>query len=258
LVDVDKYSDFETALRQFVEEVCTTLKHTGIATRRWTRIVREENSTSFPEEIRPDYYQTSLKLLVKYHDNPPDSLRKLLDISQRVPKLANTLLVDAGGNPIHDEKTQLWWILNMLINHFIPEYLKEANAIQFNEEAFNKMLKRLLGDIESPTIKVKELSPLANASLDCESITFSPYLIIRKCTTEELEKWLNDYTKYPYFPLYNPIPTHIADLECTVETSYKKKRYEESEAQKETAGSAADLVTTLRLHTDQNIHNQRG
>jgi hypothetical protein len=254
LVEADKYSDFRTALRQFTGEICTTLKHKGIATRRWARIVREENSTSFPEEIRPDYYQTSLKLLVKYHDNPPDSLRKLLDTSRKVPKLADTLLVDAGGNPIHDEKTQLWWILNMLTSQFIPEYLKEANTIQFNEQAFNKTLNRLIIDIESPNIRVKELSPLANASLDCESITVAPYLVIRKCTTEELEKWLNDYSKYPYFPVYNPIPTHISDLECAVEVTYERKRYEAPGVISETAGSTADIVTALRLHTDKNVH----
>jgi len=254
VAEADKYSDFKTALRQFVEEACTTLGDTGIAVRRWVRIVRKEGGTSFPEEERTDYSGTSFLLVRKYHDNPPDSLRKLIDAARKVPELANILLVDAAGNPIHEEKTQLWWIISMFFGNFIREYLKEANTIKFDEQAFNKILKRLLRDIESPNIPVKELSPLMNASLDCESITVAPYLVIRKLTTNELEKWFNDYIIYPYSSMHSLISTNVTELECAVETTYEKKRHEAWGAHKETAGSAADLVSTLRLHTDQNVH----
>ena len=69
MVEADKYSDFKIALRRFVEEACSILRETGVAVRRWVRIVHEEKGTSFPEEERTDYSGTSLLLIRKYHDN---------------------------------------------------------------------------------------------------------------------------------------------------------------------------------------------
>lgn len=246
--------DFKIAVSRYVEETCAILRDTGIPVRRWVRIVRKEKETSFPEEERTDYSGISSLLTRKYHDKPSDSLKKLVDIARKVPELANVLLVDAGGNPIREEEMQLWWMTNILTGKFIHEYFEEANTIEFDEQAFNKILNRLLRDIESPNITVKGLSPLMNASLDCESITVAPYLVIRKLTTNELEKWLNDYIRYPYFLMYSYMSTDVTELECAMEITYEKKRHEAWGTNKETAGSIADLMTTLRLHSDQNVY----
>ena len=245
---------FEMALRQFVQETCATLSETGIAIRRWIRIVREEKGWSFPEEERPDYPGTSFQLIRKIHEEPPDSLLRVMDIVEKVPDLANVLLVDAGGNPIREEKMQLWWVTNMLAGRFVHAYLEMATKKEFDEKAFNTVLDHLKQDIQSPTITVNELSPLMNASMDFDRITIAPHLVLRKLTANELEKWLNDYLRYPFVSVHSSLLGDITQLDCAMEVTYKKQRNEAWGSNQEIRTSADDLVTTLRLLMDKNIY----
>ena len=254
MVEADRFADFKIALSQFVKEACAILGETGIAIQRWVGIVHEEKGWSFPEEERLDYSGTSFLIMRKFHDEPPESLKKVVDIARRVPELASAMLVDAGGNPIREEKMQLWWMTNMLAGKLIHDYLEKAKTTKFDGQAFEAVFERLRKDIESPDITVKQLSPLMNAGLDCESIEIAPYLVIRKLTTNELEKWLNSYIKYPYFPMHSSLSADVTQLDCAIEATYEKKRHEAWGANKETAGSVADLVTALRLNTDQNVY----
>jgi len=250
----DELPDFKIALRRFVEDVCAALPETGTATRRWVRIVREERGWSFPEEERPDYSGTCFSLMMKFRENPPDSLLQVLDIARRTPQIASGLLVDAGGNPIRGQKMQLWWVTNILTGKFVHDYLEKARIIEFDEQAFNTVFDRLRKDIESSTITVKELSPLMNVSLDCESISIAPYLVIRKLTVDELEKLLNNSVRFAYFPMHSSLSADVTQLDCAVDATYEKQRHEAWGSNKEILNSTADLVTTLRLHTDKNIY----
>lgn len=254
MIETNKFADFKIALSHFVEEACVILGETGIAIRRWVGIVREEQGWSFPEEERPDYSGTSFLIMREFREEPPDSLQQVVDIAREVPELASTMLVDAGGNPIRDEKMQLWWMTNMLIGKLIYDYLEKAKTIEFDEQAFNTVFDRLRQDIESPNITVKELSPLMNASLDCESITIAPYLVIRKLTANELERWLNNYIRYPYFPMHSSLSADVTQLDCAMEVTYEKQRHEAWGSNKEIINSTTDLVTTLRLLTDKNVY----
>lgn len=253
MTDSGDLLDFKMALRRFMQETCATLSETGIAIRRWIRIVREEKGWSFPEEEHPDYSETSFLLMRKLHEEPPDSLLRVMDIVGKVPDLANVLLVDAGGNPIREEKMQLWWVTNMLAR-FIHDYLEKATEGKFDEKAFNTVFDHLRQDIQSPTITVKELSPLMNASMDCERITIAPHLALRKLTVNELEKWHNDYLRYPFFSVHSSLIGDVTQLDCAMEVTYKKQRKEAWGSNQEIRTSADDLVTTLRLLTDKNIY----
>lgn len=254
MTKTDKLADFKMTLGRFVEDVCAKLGETGVAIRRWVRIVREEKGWSFPEEERPDYPGTSFLITRKFHDEPPDSLRQVVDIARKVPELAGVMLVDAGGNPIREEKMQLWWVTNILAGKLFHDYLEKAKTIEFDKQAFNSVFNRLRQDIESTNITVKELSPLMNARLDCESIQIAPYLVIRKLTENELEKWLNDYLRYPFFPMHGSLSADVTQMDCAMEVTYEKQRHEAWGSNQEIINSAADLVTTLRLLTDKNIY----
>ncbi len=254
MTETDKLVDFKVALGRFVEDACAKLSETGMAIRRWVRIVREEKAWSFPEEERPDYSGTAFLITREFREEPPDSLQKIVDIARKVPELASVILVDAGGNPISDEKTQLWWMTNMLIGRLIHDYLEKAETIEFDEQAFNVVFNRLRHDIESPNMLVKELSPLMNTSLDCESITIAPYLVIRKLTINELEGLLNNYIRYQYFPMHSSLSADVTQLDCAIEVTYEKQRQEAWGSNQEIINSAADLMTTLRLITDKNVH----
>jgi len=254
MTETDKLADFKMALGKFVEDACAKFNETGIAIRHWVRIVHEEKGWSFPEEERPDYSGTAFLITREFREEPPDSLQQVVDIVRKVPELASVMLVDAGGNPIRDEKTQLWWMTNMLIGKLVHDYLEKAKAIEFDKQAFNTVFDHLRQDIESPSITVKELSPLMNASLDCESITIAPYLVIRKLTTNELESWLNNYIRYPYFPMHSSLSIDVTQLDCAIGVTYEKKRHEAWGSNQKAINSAADLVTTLRLIMDKNIY----
>lgn len=254
MTETDKLADFKIALCRFVEDACAKLTETGIAVRRWVRIVHEEKGWSFPEEERPDYSGTAFLITREFREEPPDSIQQVVNIARKVPELASVMLVDAGGNPIRDEKMQLWWMTNLLIGKLIHDYLEKAKTIEFDKQAFNTVFDRLRQDIESPNITVKELSPLMNVSLDCESITIAPYLVIRKLTTNELERWLNNYIRYPYFPMHSSLSADVTQLDCAMEVTYEKKRHEAWGVNQDIINSASDLVTTLRLLTDKNIY----
>lgn len=113
---------------------------------------------------------------------------------------------------------QLWWVTN-LASKLIHDYLEKARTIEFDEQALDAVFKRLRKDIKSSTITVKELSPLMNLSLDCENISITPYLVIQKLTVNELEKWLNSYVRFPYFPMLNYSSADFTQLDCAIEAT---------------------------------------
>jgi len=243
--------EFNTALRQFVQEACAILSEAGVAVHRWTQIVREEKGWSFPEDERPDYPKTSFLLIRKFHEKPLASLLKIMDIVRNVPDLSNAFLVDAGGNPIHEEKMQLHWLTSALAGRFICKYLEKAMKIEFDEEAFITVLTQLQQNIRSPIITVREVSPLINVSMNCERIIIARHLVIRRLTLNELEKWLNTYLMYPF--LSSPI-VDVTQLDCAIEVTYEKQRNQAWGSNHEIRIGTDDLVTTLRLLTDKNIY----
>ena len=252
---MDQFEDFKVALRQFVQEVCETIPKEKVPRRLWTRIVRREGgSIDFPQEEHTDFNSVVLKVVEALNTNVPQTFRQVMDAIRKNPVLAATILVDAAGNPIVEEKSQEWWASNELARSFLTAYFSGIGRPAYDESTFDPMFQHLVIDLQSPTIAVTELSPLLNAKLDCERINVAPGLAIRKLSTDELEHWLNQYMENPFVRMHELSARDLYCLDCAIEATYKKGRPEAGGASQQVYENVPNLVRVVRLLTDRNVH----
>lgn len=252
---MEQFEDFKVALRKFVQEVCETIPKEKVPRRLWTRIVRQQDgSVAYPQEERPDITRFLFRLLMTFHTNPTETLLRVIDIVRSDTKLASALLVDGAGGLIVDEHSQQWWATNKLSGDFLRAYFAHMEQYDFDEQAFDAMFHQLVVDLESPIIALTELSPLINARLDCERIDIIPGLSIRKLSIDELERWLNEYMEFPFLSVFGFSTVDPSSMYCAIETTYKKDRHEVWGASQGNYQKVSDLLTVIRLLTDQNVH----
>lgn len=251
---MDKYEDFEVVLRQLVQEVCETLAKVEVPRRAWTKIVRRgDGNTSFPQQQRSDVTRLLSGLLMTFHSNPIDTLQRTIDVVCRDHRLSGLLLVDGAGKAITDHQAQQWWATNLAVA-FLRGYFARNEHTAFDEDRFENLYRRLVAEVESPFVSVTELSPLINASLDCELIYVSPELVIRKLSIDELEEWLNESLQSPLMLMFGFKSMDPSTLDCAIEITYNKGRYEPWGAIQDINQKVSDLVSTLRLLTDREVH----
>ena len=247
--------EFKVALRAFTQEVCQAFGEVEIPRQLWTRIVREDNGVYYPQEDRPDLPRLLHRRLVGLHSDPTPSLQRAIESVQSDPWLSSILLVDGGGKAIVDESGQRLWATNKLAGSFLGTYFDRANSFVFDANTFSAVFRVLIDELQSSTVKVSELSPLLNASLDCDRIVIAEGLSIRKLTIDELEQWLNRNLELPMAAMHPTMPVDgPSGLDCAIELAYEKGRFEGWGTLEEIRDIADDLVTALRLVTDKNIH----
>lgn len=243
------------ALKAFTQEVCEALSQVEVPGRLWTRIIREEGGrVSFPQEERREFTGPPLGLLVALHTDPPDTLQRVISSVQGDSDLAAALLVDGGGNPITDEKSQAWWATNQMAGAFLRAYFAHTMKPVFDEKAFDTAFNQLMTEVHSQVAGVTELSPLMNAQMECDRIEIDPGVTIRKLTIDELEEWLNESMEYPFMMMHGVSQVDPSSLDCAIEVTYEKGRYEAWGTRRDILEKVSDLVTALRLLTDKNVH----
>jgi len=239
---------FKAVLKTFILECCRQLTSESPQVRIWTRIVREDGGqTSLPQEMRPDFSRSLFRFQVDTLESKISAFNPVVKIVQEDPKLRGIFLVDAGGKPITEEKSEVWWLKNMLGGRLLHAYTDKAKGFQFNEQTFDQLFDELYRDIESPDIVVTELSPLVGIGIESDQIQIDSNMQLRQLSTDELEEWLNTETLVPLQPL--PIP-ELLGLQCAVEVVYQKKRYS-AFGSKDARERVIQLITAMRLLTDE-------
>ncbi|OGN97189.1 MAG: hypothetical protein A2Z77_06380 [Chloroflexi bacterium RBG_13_51_36] len=239
---------FKAALRTFFVECCRQLTGESPQLRSWTRIVREEGGgTSLPQEMRPDFSQTLFRFQVDMLRSETSTFDPVIKIVREDPELRGIFLVDAGGKPIAEEKSEVWWLKSMLGVRLLQAYVGKAKGFQFNEQIFDQLLGELYKDMGSPDTVVTELSPLVGIGIESDQIHIDSNMRLRQLSTDEVEDWLNTETLLPLQPL--PVP-ELIELQCAVEVVYQKKRYS-AFGSKDAREKVARLITAMRLTTDE-------
>lgn len=235
---------FREALRAFLKESCEFLASQPSELREWIRIVREDGGrTSFPVELRPDFSQGLLQFLLLFDKTQSAAFDRLIDIVRQDARLSSVLLVDAGDKPIEEEKTQRWWLKNMLAGRFVNAYVNRTKGFQFAEKAFGELFDDVRREIESLDITVTELSPLINVEIESAQIQIQPGIRLRQISTSELEEWLNTNSLDPSQPLASH---QLVRLQCSLEVVYQQNRL----AAPGFSEKGSRLITAMRLITD--------
>ncbi|MFP4642360.1 MAG: hypothetical protein ACLFPU_09340 [Dehalococcoidia bacterium] len=237
---------FKSALKAFIRESCEMLAAEPREQRTWVRIVREGGGrTSFPAETRDDFWATLFRFQMRNPANKMASFKPLVKDVQKKPQLRDTLLVDAGGEPIAPESAQESWLENRFVS-LLYGYVSRANGFQFYDRIFNELFDAFQKDVFSPDITVTELSPLMNFEMESDQIQISDNLWLRQLSTDELEGWLNSERLLTV----QPLSTHeLLQLESAVEIMYQQERNSKSgsfEARKK----VSLLLTAICLLTD--------
>ena len=151
------YIDFKEALKRFVQEVCESLSRIPMPQRIWTSIVREgDGRTAYPQEERPDLTRLLMRLSVAMHTDPSNTLLAAMEVIRRTPKLAESVLVNGGGNPITEEKSQRWWSTNLICGPFLRAYFDHIEATLFDDRSFDEVFKQFINELRSSDITVSE------------------------------------------------------------------------------------------------------
>lgn len=239
---------FKAALKAFLIECCRQLAGESPQLRIWTRIMREDGGrTSFPQEMRPDFSNSLLRFRKGVLKSQIHEFNPIVKIVREDPQLRSVLLVDAGGNPITEEKSEVWWLENMLAGRLLHAYADKTKGFQFNEQTFDQLFDELRRDIESPDITVSELSPLMNVEIESDQIQIDNDIQLRQLSTDELEEWLNVETLLSSQPL---TVQELLGLQSAVEVVYQQKRYSALGPKADTREKVSRLLTAMRLITD--------
>ena len=239
---------FKAALKAFLIECCRQLSGESPQLRTWTRIVHEnDGSTSFPQEMRPDFSGSLIHFRVGTLESKMPSFDAVVKIVREDPQLRSVLLADASGNPIADEKSEVWWLGNMLVGHLLYAYTYKAKGFQFNEQTFDQLFDELRKDIESPNITVTELSPLMNVEIESDQLQIDANMQLRRLSMDELEEWLNAEILAPLQPLTSH---ELIMLQCSVEVVCQQKRYSAFGSNADAREKVSRLITAMRLLTD--------
>jgi len=235
-------------LRVFLKESCEFLASQPSEFREWIRIVRDDSGrTSFPVEVRPDFSQGLLRFRLLLNKTQSTTFVRLVDIVRQDARLSSVLLVDAGGKPIEEEKTQRWWLENTLAGSFIHAYVNRTKGIQFDEQDFGDLFDDFRRDIESLDSTVTELSPLMNMEIESDQIQVESGLRLRQLSTNELEDWLNIDRLFPVQPLARH---ELLQLQCALETVHKQNRHMAFGSDHDAREKKSRLITAMRLITD--------
>ncbi len=237
---------FKVALKAFLIECCRQLSGEPPQLRIWTRVARKKDGVmSFPQEMRPDLSRNLMRFRVGKPEKIP-AFDALIKIVRENHQLRKVLLVNAGGNPITDEESEVWWLKNILVWRLLNAYTDKAKGFQFNEQTFDQLFDELRRDIESPDITVTELSPLMNVEIESNRIQIDGSMQLRQLSTDELEEWLNAETLMPS----QPLNIHgLLRLQSAVEVVYQQKRYS-AFGSKDAREKVTRLMTAMRLLTD--------
>lgn len=236
-------------------DVCQVLVQTGVPNRRWMRIIHENDKTSLVQEERSDFSEPLDRLMRGLLEKPPESLKQVIGTINKTPTLAS-IFVGGGGDSSRDQASIVWWATNILGGQFIQAYFAQAPSTIFSEPVFELVFQRLIRDIESSTRTVHNLNPLINTRLiNSERIDVAPGLVIRRLTDDELEEWLNDYLNEPVFSDISGMRVFdICQMNCAIDVTYDLRKHENWESPKDLLSSVTDILTTLRILTDQNVH----
>lgn len=239
---------FREALKTFLIECCRQLAGESPQLRIWTRIVREDGGrTSFPQETRADFSRSLLRFRLGDLNSRIPAFNSLVKIVREDPQLRSALLVDAGSKPITEEKSEVWWLENMLAGRLLYSYVDRANGFRFDEKIFNGLFDDFRKDVESPDITVIALSPLMNAEIESDQIQVDDNMQLRQLSTDELEEWLNAETLLPS----QPLTVHeLTSLQSAIEIVYQEKRYSALGSNADAREKVSRLMTAMRLLTD--------
>ncbi len=233
------------ALKALVKEVCDTCSGQDMPMRQWIRITRnDDRSMLWPIELRPHHLALQVKL-----DRIRDQIQSLNEIVRIVENdaaLAAAFLVDDTGLPLANSVVGRTWISGSLTNPFLLQYFDIKRDFVFDPEIVDALADQLPKSIHPPTLSL--VCPLLNATLEAETVQITPFMKLRKLTTDELEDWLNFF---PYPTIINlPLaPEEIVRLECAVEITGVAPTGASSEGE-----ALRKLVNILRLLTGANIY----
>jgi hypothetical protein len=237
---------FKIALRAFLTECCQQLSQTPTRSRVWTRVVREKGHMSFPQEMRPDFFTKLIYFRAGPIKSKIPTFSPVVEIIREDPQLRSILLVDAGGKPITDEKSQVSWLDNILTGPLLRTYIDKAKGFKFSEQVFDQLFKELHREIVSPDVTFTELSPLMNVEIRSDQIQIDSSMRLRQLSTDELEEWLNVETLLSSPPLSID---ELIGLQSAVEVIYQQKRHS-AFGSKNAREKVGRLMTAMRLLTD--------
>ena len=205
------------ALRALVQEVCDHLKDVEIPVREWTRLVREEGRTTFPNEQCKD-----LPALVSHiiHQDILDKLPTfgcVVQLIRRDPALAENLLVDGAGNPIDDTEGQYSLLKSCFIFPFLREYLGQSREVSFSDDLFHSLFHLISTEMQEAMAIVKLVVPLINIRVPIGDVELERKLRLRNLSTDELEIWINRGFELPIASY------RLSEIYCAIELDFEHR-----------------------------------
>ena len=240
-------------LRALVQEVCDYLKDVETPVREWTRVVREEGRTTFPNEQRKDLPALASHI---FHQDILDKLPTFGCVVQFIrqdPALAEKLLVDVAGNPIDDTEGQYSWIKSCFIYPFLREYLDQSREVSFEDELFCILFRLISAEMQTAMATVNFVAPLINLRVPIGDVELDKELRLRNMSTDELERWINRGFELPIASY------RLGEIYCAIELDFEHRWPSDMELSRMKDGiiereeTTGGVLNVLRLLTGADI-----
>ncbi|KYH32463.1 HEPN domain-containing protein [Neomoorella mulderi] len=243
--------DIKNLVKEVIEYTCRGFEGRPLPLRPWYRVLRTgDGGATFPLEMRPDSELVAIELMEAINALP--AVKYLHKVARARPEISASLLTDAAGKSIHDERDAERWLTSRFLVPVIGVYLRQAGAFVYDDNLAERVALQAAREAALPVVDFTLVAPLLNASMkSVQQVEFTSDLILRPVSEEELESWLND--NQAFLPGDLPVPFYqLIAIECCVEARYSQQKSEpigQTDAQARTDG----VITALRLTSGRNV-----